>query len=240
MVQWFHMKETYRYNASWERVRRVFPEGSGLRVLDIGCGDGSLIQELVQRHAVSGIDINPSAVRNAHDIGINAIVGDASKGLPFADHSFDVVLALEILEHIVDVTTVLSEIRRVLTHTGYFIISLPNHFDLRTRLEILCGKGIIRWSQRSYEMNAWEYSHIRFLTIRDARMMLEANGWQIDREQFNFMSGGVLPTGLIPKGIRSTLVKFWPQAWSGKLVFRCRLGNYPYSRIIIDRTPEAF
>lgn len=233
-------KKTYEYNTSWDKVTRVFPAGEHLKILDIGCGDGSLTKHLLVNHEVFGIDADHRAVRAAYAAGLQALRGDLEDRLPFQNSHFDVVLALDVLEHVADIDFILNEVRRVLKDTGYFIVSLPNHFDLRTRLEIFFGKGIIRWSQRQYEENAWHYTHLRFLTIPDVRRMLRAHDFRIDREQYNFMSQGLLPTRYMPRWTRKVLVKWWPSLWSGKIVVRARKQDARCETIVVTETPKNF
>lgn len=235
------MHETYHYSTSIEKIRRVVPAGNNLKILDLGCGDGRLLADLAKQNEVYGIDQSAGAVEVARTNGVQAIVGDIEKSLPFADASFDGVFALDILEHMVNLTGLLREINRVLKDDGFLIIALPNHFDLRTRLDILRGMGIIKWSQRKYEKKPWDYAHIRFLTLTDVRAMLAEHGLHTEVEQYNFMSGGLLPTDLLPGFIRAWLVVTWPNLWSGKFVMRVRKQKIEkVARIIIDKTPKDF
>ena len=234
-------RTSYQYNTSWEKVRRLFPEGERFRVLDLGCGDGRLVQHLVAKHEVYGIDSDGAAVRRAAENGVKAIFGSLEDPLPFSSASFDVVLALDVIEHVQNLEQLLNEARRVCTPDGYIILSTPNHFDLRTRLDMLRGKGIIRWSQRQWEKAAWSYSHIRFLTLGELRRLLELTCWTIDREQYNFMSGGLLPTRWIPGFKRRFLIRHWPTLWSGKFVIRARLmADVATEKMYIDKTPKDF
>ncbi len=235
------MQGTHQYNTSWEKVKRLFPKGGPYTVLDLGCGDGSLVEPIIGAHDVAGLDTNAQAVREAYARGVHAVKGSIEDTFPFPDASCDIVLALDILEHIVDMRSVLSEIRRVLKTEGSLIIAMPNHFDLRTRWDILRGKGIIKWSQRAYEKNSWEYAHLRFWTLRELDRMLQDSGFYPEVWQFNFMSGGVFPTKLIPRWKRRWLISHWPGLWSGKFVVRCRLRTATTpERIIIDETPQDF
>jgi SAM-dependent methyltransferase len=235
------MHETHIYNTSWEKVRRVFPAGGPYTVLDLGCGDGSLVEPILKSHDVLGIDTNAEAVREAYARGVHAVKGSIENIFPFPDHSSDIVLALDILEHVVDMGFVFGEIKRVLKSDGNLIISIPNHFDLRARLDILRGKGIIKWSQALHEKKSWDYAHLRFWTLKELEAMLREYGLYPDMWQFNFMSGGLFPTRLTPKWKRKWLLSHWPGAWSGKFVVRCRLEPKAAAQtIIIDETPKDF
>lgn len=231
----------YAYNTSWEKVRRVFPTAQHLRILDLGCGDGRVVEHLVKDHEVFGLDTSAEGVRIAQTKGIHAALGSVDGQFDFPGTAFDVVLALDILEHLQHLSDTLAQVKKVLKPGGFLIISIPNHFDLRTRLEILCGKGIVKWSQRQYTTKAWEYEHIRFLRLEDMLEVLREQGFRVDKLQCNFMSQGLLPTRLLPAGFRRFLTKHWPNLWSGKFVMRVALNQgIKMQHIILDSTPLNF
>lgn len=220
---------------------RVFPTQKNLNILDLGCGDGRLVKQLTTDHQVWGIDESVVAVEEANKNGIQARLGNIDDTTIFPAEKFDVILALDILEHLENVDAVLDQIKSSLTPGGCFILSLPNHFDVRTRLDILRGKGIIKWSQREYEKKPWAYAHLRFLLLEDVQQMLAEHGFFPDSIQLNFMSQGLLPTRLIPACLRSALVRAWPNLWSGKFVIRARTTpTVQIKKIILDKTPAKF
>ncbi len=101
--------------------------GTDAAVLDIGTGTGSNLRMLREEgyRNVTGIDLNPLAIRYCRDKGFTSVLsGDATK-LPFAEGQFDVVLATDTIEHINDDRGALQEIHRVLAPGGYAIIVVP-------------------------------------------------------------------------------------------------------------------
>jgi SAM-dependent methyltransferase len=158
-----------------------------MRILDIGCGAGSVCEQAVQMgHLVYGLDIMQEAVRRADQKGLKARVHDVNQGLPFEDRYFDCILALDILEHLFDPLALLHEIRRVLAGDGYAIIFLPLHFDLRQRLRMLNGKGIVLYEHLEYNPNyvAWRYFHVRFFTLQEAQDFVAIGGFRIQQRVF--------------------------------------------------------
>jgi len=99
-----------------------------------------------------------------------------TRGLPYRDASFDLVILKDILEHVIDPEALAGEARRVLRPNGRVIISLPNHFYLPCRLRILFGGGLV-WKSLGHDHTAvfdeWNYMHLRFFTYRGMRRFLD-------------------------------------------------------------------
>jgi ubiquinone/menaquinone biosynthesis C-methylase UbiE len=87
-------------------------KGKGKRLLELGCGTGELLFELKKRgFDVIGIDIFPSVPK---EYNLKVIKRDLNKKLPFKGSTFDVVVAIEVLEHLFNPFFMMKEIRRVL------------------------------------------------------------------------------------------------------------------------------
>jgi SAM-dependent methyltransferase len=115
------------YKARKNQLKRWFAElgSSKLSVLDLGSATGGnslYISKL--GHAVTSVEFSDLGVKIQKDKGIPVVQADA-RNLPFADSSFDVVICLDVLEHIVEDLVVVFEIKRVLKHGGHFLISVP-------------------------------------------------------------------------------------------------------------------
>ncbi|MGA3122869.1 MAG: bifunctional 2-polyprenyl-6-hydroxyphenol methylase/3-demethylubiquinol 3-O-methyltransferase UbiG [Polyangiaceae bacterium] len=110
-------------------IDRAF-RGRAVRVLDVGCGAGFLANALVKHgHDVTGIDASEEslAVAARHDEtrSVRYAMGDAAR-LPFPDASFDVVCAMDFLEHVEDPAAVVAEAARVLGAGGLFFFHTFN------------------------------------------------------------------------------------------------------------------
>ena len=105
--------------------------------LDLGCGDGGTSGPWLQAHAASyiGVDVSTNAIRRPRALGLDARKVPATGSLPFADGSFDAVVCIEVLEHLVEPHLAASEALRVLTQGGRFLVSVPNVAYWRRRLE---------------------------------------------------------------------------------------------------------
>jgi len=110
-------------------VRRFAPaKPSTGRLLEMGCGLGHLLGLLERHFTCVGIDIAHYAAlqtrRNAPKS--SALVASAERLELFADRSFDVVVALHLVEHLVDPPACLRHVNRILTDGGLFLFATPN------------------------------------------------------------------------------------------------------------------
>lgn len=234
-------RAVWDHPSGFVKIAAVFPAGESLAVFDAGCGDGRLAAHLVRAgHAVAGIDAHPQAVAQARAAGVGAVLGDLESSWPADDGSADVVLLLDALEHVVDPGRALAEARRVLRPDGALIVAFPNHFDLRSRLEMLRGRGIVHWSHRRYGADAARYGHVRFLRRAELVALLAEAGFAVDAEQRNFMGGGVVPRRALPAFVRRALLRAFPDLFSGKFVLRARRNACAASELVLlDRTPSG-
>jgi methionine biosynthesis protein MetW len=137
-------------------------------VLDIGAGDGIISQSLVERgHYVVGIDISTVPARKCQEKGIDTVICDIRKGLPFVDKSFHVTLLYDFLEHTFEPDKILEETRRVTTER--MLINIPNPLLWVWRIQYLIGR--IPYPFRS--------GHVQWWTLREFINFLERLGLKI-------------------------------------------------------------
>src|SRR6266404_3776170 len=91
---------------------------SKLRILDVGCGTGANLMMLARYGESQGVDISEQAVGFCHQRGLEGVRHGAAESLPYDDNSFDLITALDVLEHLDDDRAGLAEIRRVLLPNG--------------------------------------------------------------------------------------------------------------------------
>jgi SAM-dependent methyltransferase len=98
--------------------------GNEGRVLDVGCGAGNMIHHLSRYGSVVGIDNNPKPLEIAHQRGYDAPFARAEE-MPFEDESFDLVAALDVIEHCEDDLRILRECYRVCAEGGLIAVTVP-------------------------------------------------------------------------------------------------------------------
>jgi len=149
------------------------------RVLDIGCGDGALIEHLTrEKHAdARGIEIDMAEVTKAVANGMAVIHGDADNDLAFyPDGAFDYVVLSRTLQAVEKPREVLRQMLRIGAHA---ILSFPNfgHWQVRLRL-LTTGRmpNTQTWSRPWYET-----PNIHPCTIRDFFALCELDGYEVER-----------------------------------------------------------
>ena len=108
-------------------VKYITEYSGKIHVLDVGCGTGAVLEQMAAKHfTVSGVDINDTALAYCRDKGFQVERGSADK-MPYASASFDIVFALDVLEHLENPELALQEVKRVLKKDGLFIVTVPAH-----------------------------------------------------------------------------------------------------------------
>mgnify|MGYP001577543313 FL=1 len=160
-------------------IGRYLNIGSMESLLDFGCGPGYLIEHLLKsggRGKVFGLDFSKEAVDqvnqkfNKHKYFGEAVRVDRLPS-PFADNSMDVVISIEVVEHLNDeqLDGMMQEVARVLKPGGCFVVTAPNKEDLEANKTICpeCGCIFHRWQ------------HVRTWTPQTLEDRLTSSGFSI-------------------------------------------------------------
>lgn len=98
------------------------------RILDAGCGSGRNMVLLARRGAVTGIEPASQSREVARARGLGPVLpGSLDDPLPFDDASFDLAVALDVLEHVADDEAALVELARVLAPGGRLLVTVPQY-----------------------------------------------------------------------------------------------------------------
>ncbi|GHC76348.1 methionine biosynthesis protein MetW [Limoniibacter endophyticus] len=147
----------------FEVVSTFIPEGA--RVLDVGCGDGALLELLQNERKVDGrgIELSQRGVNQCVARGLSVIQGDADIDLTFyPDKGFDYVLMSQTIQATRNPKQVLDELLRI---GEYAVVSFPNFGHWKVRLSLLLAGRMPVTKDLPY---AWyDTPNIHFCTIRD-------------------------------------------------------------------------
>jgi SAM-dependent methyltransferase len=237
------------YNGFWSEGIEGVPDPhildgdtrSGLRILSLGCAAGKDLWHLTRDHQVCGIELSQSGVTVAREHGIDAQVGSVTDPFPYPDQQFHIVVAKDILEHVVDPLGVMREIRRVLRPDGELVLLIPNQFYWWFRLRYLFGCNLI-WKtfmhDQTHTFEEWNYIHVRFFTWRGLRRFLDAAEFTIGKTYFDF---GCLEHYFQPRKYAAMYRAKWKngEAKSKRGILICYM-IHPLWRILDTVFPRGF
>ncbi|MGH7650174.1 MAG: class I SAM-dependent methyltransferase [Gemmatimonadaceae bacterium] len=128
----------------YEHAAMLMSDAAVRDVLDVGCNRGSIeslfhdrYPERARTTRVEGVDVSTQAIAQARALGLPSCRFQSYEGatLPFPDANFDVVIMVEVIEHVMDKPAVLREIFRVLRPGGRFFLTTPNPECVALRVE---------------------------------------------------------------------------------------------------------
>jgi len=166
-----------------EAIAQLVPAGA--RVLDLGCGDGSLLAYLQAQRGCSGygIEIDDANVLACVSKDVNVIQLNLDEGLAaFDDASFDVVLQIDTLQHLRNAEVMLRETARV-GRIG--IVAFPNFGHWPNRLSVLGGRMPVT---RRLPYQWYDTPNIRVGTYADFAVLAQRNGLKI-QDSFGLEDG---------------------------------------------------
>jgi methionine biosynthesis protein MetW len=163
----------------------------GSRVLDVGCGDGTLLAWLDKHKNVDGrgIELSMSGVSAAVSHGLSVIQGDADTDLKdYPSGAFDYVVLSQTLQATYEPKTVLSNMLRIGRKA---IVSFPNFGHWRVRAHLVLRGRMPMTDTLAYEW--YDTPNIHFCTIRDFLTLCRSLGIRVERGIALDRDGRVLP-----------------------------------------------
>lgn len=164
----------------YKMIEGLVPPGA--TVLDLACGDGELLSELIATKGVrgSGVEFSQEAVEACVGKGLSVFHGDLDEGLAdFADGSHDVVILSMSLQQLRRPRMIVREMVRV---GRLAIVSFPNFAHWIPRAQ-LCLRGRMPVS-RELPYEWWDTPNIHLCTIKDFRRLCQQEGLHVTQELF--------------------------------------------------------
>ena len=160
----------------------------GCKLLDLGCGDGTLLEHLVHSRQVKGrgVELSEAGVLACVRRGLSVRQGDLQEGLAdYPDRSFEYVVLSQTLPYLDDPAMILGEMLRVASHA---VVSFPNWGNWRCRLELLLTGRMPQapdLPQRWHDILRWQA-----FTVTDFADFCRQAGIRISRQAY--LAGGRL------------------------------------------------
>jgi 2-polyprenyl-3-methyl-5-hydroxy-6-metoxy-1,4-benzoquinol methylase len=181
-----HKTDDYFRHSRRDQLRPLLPARAP-RVLEVGCGAGTTLEHLKASgfcEWTAGVELFPAAAARAREV-VDLVYEGNIETLELAEiapGSLDLILCLDVLEHLVDPWHVVARLRALLRPGGLLIASLPNVQHHTVVLPLLL-RG--EWSYGPFGL--LDRTHLRFFTHKTAVALLASSGMQVEV---------VLPVGL--------------------------------------------
>ena len=197
--------------ADFSHISALIEPGS--TVLDLGCGDGALLEALIREKQVkgSGIELAEECLQACVARGLtNVVHGDLDEGLrDFADQSVDYVLLTNTLQVLHRPLPLLREMARV---GRQCVITLPNFAHWSARLQLALGGRMPRTARLPYEW--YDTPNIHLATLKDMRDLFRVANLRLLRE---------IPLRTTPDG-QAREVRLWPNLLADAAIFVVEAG----------------
>lgn len=183
-------------------------QGTGLRILDVGCARGVLGNTLRKRgNWVGGIELSREAAAIA-GTQLDAVWSfDIQQEWPaeLQRGDIDIVIISEVVEHVFDPVFVLKRVRAALKESGTVVLTTPNFMTWTNRLRFLVG------AFQYQEQGMFDFGHIRWFTYRYLHEVLAQAGFRITAERHILFPGKL-----------AWLVRRWPSLFAFQFVVQAK------------------
>ena len=161
---WFQARRAIMEYIFWKNI-----DNKQITVLSVGCGTGAELEHIGQYAHVTGLDIDKEVISFCKSKGLSVIEGDIlDTKLP--EQSFDIVVAMDVLEHIKDDYGALAQLARVLKKDGLLLVTVP----------------AFEWLWSSFDEEG-EFPHVRRYTKKTLLDLLHSQSLQISKmSYYNF------------------------------------------------------
>ena len=157
-------------------IEHLMDHSIQLKILDVGCGPGGTTKSFLKWGQVYGVDLSTHALKKALKKNISIVINSNLTSIPIKSKQFDVITALDVIEHIKEDSKVLLEFKRILKDDGILIVTVPAFQFL--------------WSEHDVAV-----SHERRYTSASLKRVFDETGYRVIR--ISYFVSFVFPLVLI-------------------------------------------
>src|SRR5688572_13175843 len=226
-THWWYLGRRRIIQCLVEKIRTTL-NNSNPRILDVGCGTGANLKMLAAYGRAEGVDVSPQAVDFCRERGLDSVKLGAIEDLPYESGSFDLVTALDVIEHLDDDVAGLKEVRRVLRRDGRLLVFVPAFMflwgvqdDVSNHRRRYTLPGLLKAVEAAgFSVESASYANISFfLPVLAVRSVMRWFGLRADTEygiNISLMNGPfsrlfaaerhVLERGRLPFGVSAVCI----------------------------------
>lgn len=203
----------------------LLPDRAG-RVLEIGCGSGETLAYLKKIGIcdwIGGIEISPDAAEKANEKLDFLLQGNIeTMDPPLEAESIDVILCLDVLEHLIDPWAVIGKLHGLLRPGGVIIASIPNIRNLRVLIPLVV------FGRFDYQDEGiLDRTHLRFFTRSSAIELMECSGLRVEKILVTGLGRGAKTrrgkiAGCISSGLNILTLTIFRRFFEGQYLIRAR------------------
>ncbi len=167
----------HRYQCAYKYLQ----QHRSANVVELGFGSPRLLGALADGcTAYTIVDIVDRTGDATLPANVRFQKADLSNDFPFPDESFDVAIAMMIVEHLFDPFHSFRELARITKKDGKVFVNLPNIGSIRCRLQLLSGRMPVTSSRDWFEKREWDGNHLHYFTVADTLRLAEVSGLRLD------------------------------------------------------------
>jgi SAM-dependent methyltransferase len=156
---WFTVKK----KIILQLIRSHLQQSNGIKILDVGCGTGLMLNELSKFGTVYGLDSSEEAKEFCKEIFQGEVkIGSLPNKFPYEENSFDLIVALDVIEHISEDINTIKILYNALKHGGILIITVPANMKLWSQFDIING-------------------HIKRYNINEIKDLMISTGFKLEK-----------------------------------------------------------
>lgn len=188
---WYAGRRMILENFLEQIIQKLKSKTENPKILDVGCGTGANLEMLGKFGEATGVDVSEDALEFCRQRGLSQVKYGLAENLPFADESFDLVTALDVVEHLDDDIAGLKEMHRVLQKDGRALIFVPAFMFLwgvqddvsNHRIRYTKKQITERLRQAGFEIERSTYANITFFApILAGRTLMKLTGIKPESE----------------------------------------------------------